>query len=486
MRLSLLKQNVTGLIPEILAVLLVLQPILEIVSYFGAAAPVLVIRAVLLVLVSVLGFAAADNKAPFFILYAVLIGFGLLHILGCVLGGYQNPAADLAAYLRLCQLPLWTFSFIAFFHAHPGLNEAMSGVLATNFLLVGVSALLAGITKSGAAADAATGLGRLGWFGSGTVQTAVLAALSVAVLLWALEKENLFLFSAVLLAVLSLLYSSGMPAAFVLSLFCCLAAALTILARRWHPAYLLPVLAAVILLFVFRGASPAARIETAHREQVSAYQLKTQEALGSDPALLPGDLSAGQKARVEEIYQEVYSSDEHFAALLQRFGPAKTAEAYQYSLDAEKLLDVDKSQSVYHRLLRTENGFFARLVGAEYEPAAGQTAGSGIGGVVTGCGYLGTALVLVFLLYFVWIALRHIADSGLSRAFSSAFPLALFMTGALLITVFQSGDVLLRPGASVYLSLGAALLYSHAFFSDSRAYTVSKYVHKSSVTIKRV
>ena len=122
-----LKTTLTRSAGECMAALLLVQPLLDVLSYFmqnlGMTALTTALRTVLLFAVSLYGFAISDRKRLYGLLWGVAGGFWLLHMLNCFRLGYQDPVGDAAEYLKLVQFPLWTAVFLTFFRQRPGLDQ---------------------------------------------------------------------------------------------------------------------------------------------------------------------------------------------------------------------------------------------------------------------------------------------------------------------------------------------------------------------------
>ena len=186
-----------------MAALLLVQPLLDVLSYFmqnlGMTALTTALRTVLLFAVSLYGFAISDRKRLYGLLWGVAGGFWLLHMLNCFRLGYQDPVGDAAEYLKLVQFPLWTAVFLTFFRQRPGLDLRAAALLAGNFalilLVIGLSYLTGrpAYTYDLPARDFQKGL--LGWFGVPNAQSAIVSMLAPGLLLWAWRTERLWVFS---------------------------------------------------------------------------------------------------------------------------------------------------------------------------------------------------------------------------------------------------------------------------------------------------
>ena len=140
MNVSSLQKKLSFPVGEVMAALLVAQPLLDVLSYFMGQADATwlttALRTVLLFAVGVYGFSITENRRAYYVMYGVVGGFWVLHMLSCLRLGYQDPVGDAAEYLKLVQFPLWTLSFVTFFRQRRNLDYRVAGLLAVNVGLI--------------------------------------------------------------------------------------------------------------------------------------------------------------------------------------------------------------------------------------------------------------------------------------------------------------------------------------------------------------
>ncbi|WP_159459701.1 O-antigen ligase family protein [Scatolibacter rhodanostii] len=488
---SLSKHKLSVLIPEVMAAFFILQPILEIIS-FCSNNDLFPFRVILLVLISAFGFLIADNKKPYFLLYSVVTVFWFLHSLNSFRLGYQYQMTDFAEYLKLLQFPLLTFSFITFFQQTKGLSSALYGVLTANFVITLVSTVLASITRTSGYTHTDLSLGTIGWSASGHMQSIILSVLSMAVLLWVLKLDHLPLFFLSVFLTFGMLYLTGTRAAFYAAILIALFFAGLIAWQHLHYVYIAPLLLAIILLFALRAVSPLQKIQVQKEEVFSAYQEKTAAALSdvnSSELKKPKKMTEETKSKIITVYNNYYADNTLLGSLIQKYGAEKVAEAYQYTTDAKKLLDESLKKSISIQLARREYDFFSKLLGTGYEEneVTLQTipAKNDFSSLFYHYGYLGGIAYTAFLLYFVWLSIRQVAEL-FPKSPSAAFLAAFGIFALLLLLSLFSGGVFNRMNASVYLSFACATIYCHCFFQSSQTSRNFKYTKKSVVTIKRL
>ena len=82
------KTRASAPVEEVMAALLAVQPLLDVLSYFmGQAEATWVttaLRTVLLFAVGVYGFSVTENRRAYYVMYGVVGGFWVLHMLSCL------------------------------------------------------------------------------------------------------------------------------------------------------------------------------------------------------------------------------------------------------------------------------------------------------------------------------------------------------------------------------------------------------------------
>ncbi len=468
-----IKNRLSFHVGEFMAALLLLQPLLDVLSYFmrgwGSTAITTALRFALLVLVSLYGFAVSNKKQMYLALYGVILGFWFLHALNCFRAGYADILGDAAEYMKLVQYPLWTAAFLTFFRNRQGLDMRVIGVLAADFaiilMVVGLSFITGHPVYTYNFPERDVQIGFLGWFGVANAQSAIVSLLTPALLLWGLRTERLWVFCLCTAAGAGLLYFTGTKLTFYTAILVCGAYIVLIFLSGRPRLFCLPLLAALVLLLVFRGVSPAEQRQQVSATSFSVYQEKIDGIVG-DTEVNDGDVSPQALEKIKAVYTEVYGGKGVYGEtllgdLIDRFGLDRVLEEYNYTLDPHILNNTRDKKLKAMNMVWEEQDFLTHLLGMEY-------AGAMIGGhnydpendfpaLLYFTGYLGTALYGAFL---VWIAV------GAVLAFFRHFPSLLTPEFGMAAMIFAlslgaaqlAGQFLRKPNVTVYFSLASALL----------------------------
>ena len=499
-----LKRNLTAHTGDFMAAVLLLQPLLDVLSFFmiraGATAVTTALRMGMLAAVSAYGFVLTDRRRLYLTMYAVIGGFWLLHALNCLRTGYTDPVGDLAEYLKLAQFPLWTFAFMTFFAKGEGLDQRAIGLVAVNFvvilLVVGISFAVGDPVYTYAYPERGAFIGALGWFGEANSQSVVLCLIVPVLLLWGLKSDHSWIFALCCLGGFSLLYLTGTRLTYYTALL--LAAAFLVLAflERKRLMFFVPCGVALVLLLVFRGASPMAERQAMTGTSFAVYQEKIDRVMGEDKDYQydGGEIPPETLEKIRRVYTEIYGgkgvyNEELLGGLIRVYGVDEVMETFDYSLRPEVLNNSRDRKLRAAKMVWQEKGFLTHLLGFEYASVVvdgiNYDPENDFPSLVYYTGYLGAALYVGFLL---WIFLTAGAaffrrfPELLTAEYAVAAMLCVLTVGAAMLT----GHTLRRPNVLVYSALAAALLLYRARRAPSRTRLRGGYGRDAVVRMKRI
>lgn len=463
-----------------MAALLLLQPLLDVLSYFmiklEATFFTTALRTVLLFTVNFYAFAVSGKKKWHLALYGILGGFWLLHMLNCFRIGYQDPMGDAAEYLKLVQFPLWTLAFLTLFHRKAELSGAVIGWLAADLALILLVILLSFGTGNPVYTydypERGMQIGVLGWFGVPNAQSAVVAALVSPFLLWGFQKKRLWLFSLCCVIGFGLLYLTGTRLTYLAAFLIAAGFLLLLLWNREPLRFCLPLLAVLALLVVCKGFSPMQERQARSENSNTLYQEKTDEIMGEDKDFVyveGEEIPEETLRRLETLYTEVYGGPGPYGLpllgdMIEKFGLDRVMEAYHYTISPKQLYNARLRKLTALHLVWQDQDLPTKLLGFEY-------ANCELGGniydpendfqpLIYYYGFLGAALYLALPVGLVlWAVFCFFRDPR--RFLSLPFGAAAIMFALCLGAAQFSGQALRKPSVCVYLSLSAALVLEH-------------------------
>jgi hypothetical protein len=484
-----LKDRLSLYTGEFITFLLVLQPVLDVISYFAvkteATVITTVIRTILLAVVCCYGFVLSGQKNKYLMFYAVLAIFWILHMLNCLRIGYQDPMADFAEYLKLVQFPLWCFSFVTIFKSRDDIQIHIPNILVLSFFLIVLVIFLSFITNRPGFTydypDRNIHIGLLGWFSVQNAQSTIVSVLVPFILLWSLRSENILIFTMTTAISFGLLYMTGTRFAYYAAIIIAVAFILLILMCREYFLFCLPIITALILFFLLKDVSPMAEKESVADNSFRIYQERTEEIMGNDIDYIyqegeeiPEDI----RNKITQVYTDIYAQEGVFGNLLlsniiDRFGLEKVMEVYDYSVNPKVLYNMREKRIKCMELIWNEQDILTKLLGFEFSESVinGEihSPENDLPLLFSFYGILGGAIYVLFVLYFILIAARKMLFGFwdfLSMEIGVYFIAYFLLIGAALIC----GHTLRVPSANVYLSLSAALIYARVYPNYGRRF----------------
>ena len=434
----------------ILAVLIMIQPILDICSYFASQIEMTgitsVLRLAIFAAIMVYAFILSDHKKIYGIFAGVLGVYWIIHMVICARDGYAL-VSDVNGFLRTVQMPALTLAFITLFKRSEKFPQEVGKYWAINYLTIAASILLSfalGMPES----TYQSGLGVKGWFMTGNSQSYIIAVMAMLAMYYFYNKKNniAFLLTMVVAFVQMFLFGTLVT---LYSIFITAGVFLVIMLwnreKRWIMAGGL-ILAIVVTLLAL-PYSPS-RQQGANEDQALSRWEDMLEEQEKDPDQTPEE--------------EIHNLDETILKpLVDRFGYDKVLEVYGGSIEAEELMDSRQRKVNFGRLVMAEQDIWVWLFGFEdadmlygdetYDPENDFPA------IFFFYGIVGILLYVVFLVYFAVILCKDIFKN------LKKLPVEKVILGLSLIFSMGcaelSANVLRRPNASFFISLMLAYVY---------------------------
>lgn len=465
------KKTGKGFLPTFIFILCLLQPCLDVLSYFleeGGHGNALssALRLLMLAVVLLAGFVLSEKKGYYFILAGVLAVLTAGHVFANVQTGYDAPALDLANLLRIYQLPIMTLCFITFLRRDESAKESLRKGIFLSLCLVALVEVVSALTGTNPYTYANKEVGLLGWFSNTSSQSAILATAAPIAMAWAMEKwEKKPAFAALTcVGALGLLYLFATRLAYVSLLGIGLGFfAAIFLVKKFHGmkiramAWTLALCTAVAILGY--GVSPMVKNQSmvsVNREK-KAQEIELLVAQDEEAAKAAG--LAGDELKLARL-RSAYET--YLPGPTGRFGLKATAEHYDYSTDVAVIADMRLQRLCFCRLTMEAAHPLAAVFGVEREDLAynGATydAENDFHGIFYLTGTVGLVLMLAFLAVFLWRILRSLAKDFKATFTLEAVGCALALICCLAHSYFTAG-VLRRPNAIFYLAAVLAMIW---------------------------
>ena len=470
MKQNALARRLQPKLPRMVLILCLIQPVLDVLSFWVAAAGMdnqitLLLRLLMLIFIVVSGLSMARRKWIYTAMFGVLVLLTIGHGALCWYYGYQDPAHDLTNLMRIYQFPLVTLSFITFLRRDERCLEAIkTGFLGSLGIIVLVE-LLATVTGTDPHTYANKGIGVLGWFLTSSAQSAIISMVIPVAVICVLDRKKLHpgYAAGIGLVGLGVLYFFATRLSYAALLGCAFGLAVSCLVLKLvkkvpagKAAAVFAALGAAALLLV--NVSPM----VANNEKVEENaRLKQEDILAlveADTARAEAEGLTGDALRAAAL-KSAY--EKYIPGVTGRFGLERTAEYYDYTTHVSNLSNT-RLQKQSYSLMLLEDQPLARLFGLELYDLTydGVTydAENDFHGVYYLCGWAGLILVIAFIGYFlIRIVYALVKDfKGCFTISAAGFGIALICG---LAHAYFTAGVLRRPNSNFYLAVILAAVY---------------------------
>lgn len=505
-----IKDLLTDKLSGIMFGLLVIQPVLDVLSYFagqyGLTAITTLLRFGLLGLVVLLGFLLTDKKRIYLILCSAIAAFWGAHMLNCFRIGYISPVQDTANLLRQLIFPLYALTFIIALNGRPHLRKVFYPGALIAFLEIILFTALPWLLGQRIYTYESLYLGVMGWFLIPNAQSSIIVLCAPMAIFGAYRTGKYPVYLLSILMPVALMFVTGTKLTFY-SIFIICGAYIFLFALQLGKkslSYVLPLLALLVLSTAFKGQSPMAVRDGMSAYSQNLYSSMIADSLSStdteqtapntvrneEPQPTPVPQLEKVRRRVMPIYSDTGVYSFRTKDLNARFGVYNVMEVFDYSDSSAVLSNFRTLRLNYAELVWHEKDTLTHFLGLEYSDFLLEDTiydlENDFPSIFYTMGYLGFALYLLFFALFFYHIFRAFTGSIQQAArieMESAKGPRLFLwlrsfwrglqqfmtieTGVvgicflLAIAAAQiSGYVMRRPNVAIYAAIAAACLYS--------------------------
>jgi ABC-type multidrug transport system fused ATPase/permease subunit len=449
-----LKKDINSII---LAVLIMIQPVLDICSFFAIKLEMTAItsmmRLAIFGAIMVYAFILSDKKKVYLIFAGIAGAYWILHMIVAARDGYEL-VSDFNGFLRTIQMPAMTLGFITLFKHSKKFPEEIGKFFAINYIIIAVSILLSyavGMPEYTYQGQ----IGIKGWFFVGNSQSFILSVMAMPAMYYFFHKKCNVGFIVTMVLAFALMFLLGTQVAFYSIFITIIAFAVILIWNREKRWVIIAALAVGLAVSVFAYPySVMNRITMAEQDAQNRWEDVLQKP-DDDPNNDEDDLEQ-EKADMAEILPNTILKN-----MADRFGVEKVIEVYGGSIDGAELMDTRQKKVNFGLLVMNEKDALTWLFGCEDADMRhnGETFDpeNDFPAIFFFYGIVGVLLYVVFLGYFAILLLKDIFKSLKKLPVDKviiSLSLVLSMGCAEL-----SANVLRRPNASIIISLLLAYAY---------------------------
>ena len=480
------KKGLTDIVPGFLFALLIAQPLLDIISFWANewafTTATTLTRFGMFAMVLLYGFIISDKKWTYVAIGSVMIAYWIFHMIACIKSatGYVSPFSDANNFFRTIHLPLFAVVFITMFKKSDRVPVYVQKAFCINMVIMMHALVISYMTGTQIYTYTYSSSGLMSWASVHNSQSAILAFIIPLMLLYAYTIKNKVMYYITAAGCLINLFFVGTKvdyySIFIISLGMMV---LLIIAGEKNLFYYSVLFLAALLCALCYNQSIAFDIKVNHSESMNIKQDYLEEAVEQDPGEMPlpdhiswetyESLDPKTQYEIRNIYQL------YLGPVIERYGFERVFEKYDYSLVVKELTAVRPMKVHFAEMAFEDSNTLTRLFGYEYCTLLQTYTSENISGkpvtkqyvfdlendfpsVFYYSGYVGFALYMLFLAYFVALILVAVITR-----FKKCVNLEnglLAITFALMLGTSQfSGNVLRRPNASIYMSIILAYIY---------------------------
>ena len=457
-----------------LALLIAAQPLLDIYAYWtrsesGTAAGV--IRLLIMLAMPLHLVITRKDRKKIVIPMAVIALFCLAHAAKCYMQGYINPFFDLSYMAKTVQIPIVAICLTHYITDERSKEQIIKGILTAAFISFG-SIVLACLT--GTENDTyGPGLGISGWVidDNRCANSIIMVTMATALVYWSVRSENKWLNAIVPAVAAFALIMNGTKACYYSIFAICLGfAGFLLLDKLIHKRRLN---ARVITALLLTAVISAAVYPITPRYKVSMSQAQSAVKLQNELEMILADMGYDIKAMTDEeklanpvivktfgdyYYKIIWSV---IPDMFSRFSYEEKLTQYGWTTHAAKLISTRLMKRSYVGLIWEKSDIATKLLGIEVSDPwfnAGCDLENDWPALFYYYGYVGSALYIGFILYFVFLILKRLRLDFKAAFEQENFYLLVLFALHMGLAEF-SGAVLRRPNVSIYTAVILALIY---------------------------
>ena len=473
-------------LPLVAGFLCMIQPVLDVVTYWMLKLEIsnswsTLLRLAMLLGGFCIGFLASRRKRVYIIFGVVTAAFLACHALACMRtdSGYLNCVEDLTDQARTLILPMTALTFMSLLQANRKVFPVLMRSLTVNLCFILLVMVFSTLTGTDPHTYPSKGIGVRGWFFWPSPQSAILSILSPLVIAWVLHRfpDRVLPVTLICLASFGMLffYSTRLSTLSVPCIGLFLAVCVFFRGGKRRRIQAAAILLSALVFTALIPVSPMSRNRAALAENERIKQQRVSAAAaeyGAGTAQDAPDAAQSKENSTRNLNAIRAAYRYNLQGMIDRFGLEQVAERYAYTLDSSvicndrimkfrfcEMLIKDISKQTPLAILFGVELDRTRVNGTEvYDFAADDwTVGTenydpenDVWGVFTLNGIIGILLLGGFLLGIGIRALMAVCKDR--RRFTPLFAAFLAAYGIALIYAVSTASTLRRNTSSVYFA----------------------------------
>lgn len=458
-----------------LVILIAMQPVLDVLAYWmqnSVATVAGYLRLAIMFAVPIAVFIKCRDKKKLVIPCSVIALFCALHVLNAFRVGYHSIFSDIQYILRVIQMPVFAVSFMCCADDEGFINQAVRGIKLAAIIFVSIFAIA--VITGTYTPTYSDNVGYSGWVidGNRCANSIILVTLCTFIMYFAYGSDKSFVRLLLPVAVSLMLIMNGTRSCYISAVGLMAAYAVFALMEklfkgkniRWD-IFAVTVILCISSVIIY-PYTPNAIEESKERNGKAELEIQFRKEL-SDAGYDIDLMSIEEKLAVPFVADKFTTYyhriiDGGVPVLLEDYDIERVFRAYDMTADIARIMDVRVMKRMYSRFVFEDSDMLTKLVGFDFSRLSTRAINLDLENdypaILYYYGYAGFALLIGFILYFIYLILRALVTDFKGSLTALNYTLAVSL--ALQLALAQlSGALLRRPNVSVYLSVILALIY---------------------------
>ena len=444
--------------------IIVLQPLLDILSYFQSkqigTSYSWIIRISILVFTFMLCFIKSSNKKKLLLKILPFALFFIFHIFNLYRISKLNLILDIKYFILVFQMPILCISLIDYIKSTNYDLHKIKNAIFCNLVIIATSIFISYIT--GTYEHTYVSIGILGWFSGSNTPSLILCALSPWALYMLSNSKKIWLYFLGSLAVFALLYTNATKACYLTLLASFFLVLFTLILSKKEtkkvPKIIISsffiILSIILYNFSFTSSKELTANEvTKENENDIKSVVNTNEIENIDFNNI--------NINDDDLILKILNTSYLYNRIIRIHGEKPVIDIMKPYLSAYALSNNRLSKVINSKIEFNNSDLLTKFLGIGYSRISVQELDleNDLQAIFFYYGYVGFSLYLAFILYFIIKAMIVFFKNFKSAIYDKELITLLFLILLLIAGGEYSGAFLRKPNANIYLSLYLLLLY---------------------------
>lgn len=444
--------------------IIVLQPLLDILSYFQSkqigTSYSWIIRISILVFTFMVCFIKSSNKKKLLLKILPFALFFIFHIFNLYRISKLNLILDIKYFILVFQMPILCISLIDYIKStNYDLNKIKNAIFC-NLVIIATSIFISYIT--GTYEHTYVSIGILGWFSGSNTPSLILCALSPWALYMLSNSKKIWLYFLGSLAVFALLYTNATKACYLTLLASFFLVLFTLILSKKEtkkvPKIIISSFFIILSIILYNFSFTSSKELTAN--EVTKENENDIKSLVNTNEIENIDFN-NININDDDLILKILNTSYLYTRIIRIHGEKPVIDIMKPYLSAYALSNNRLSKVINSKIEFNNSDLLTKFLGIGYSRISVQELDleNDLQAIFFYYGYVGFSLYLAFILYFIIKAMIVFFKNFKSAIYDKELITLLFLILLLIAGGEYSGAFLRKPNANIYLSLYLLLLY---------------------------